>query len=94
MHSSPLPLIARLHRSHANLSHYINNGLTFSGQTLYMSVSILIIHSILTYYIFLKLTFTAHYGMSGLGLSALFHLFLHALVGEVTLLSLLTIVKA
>ena len=52
VHSSPLSLIARLHRSHANLSHYINNGWTFSGQTLYMSVSILITHSILTYYIF------------------------------------------
>ena len=32
-HSSPLSLAARLHRCHANHSHYINNGWAFSGQT-------------------------------------------------------------
>ena len=32
--SSPLSLAARLHRCHTNHSHYINNGWTFSGQTL------------------------------------------------------------
>ena len=31
--TSPLSLAARLHRCHANHSHYINNGWTFSGQT-------------------------------------------------------------
>ena len=35
VHSSPLPLAARLHQCHTNCSHYINNGWTFSGQTLY-----------------------------------------------------------
>ena len=33
VHSSPLPLTARLHQCHANCSHYINNGWTFPGQT-------------------------------------------------------------
>ena len=37
-HSSPLSLAARLHWCHANCSHYINNGWTFSGQTLYFYV--------------------------------------------------------
>ena len=32
VHSSPLSLAARIHRCHANHSHYINNGWTFSGQ--------------------------------------------------------------
>ena len=36
MHSSPLSLAARLHGCHANDSHYVNNGWTFSGQTLYI----------------------------------------------------------
>ena len=36
-HSSPQSLAARLHRSHANRSHYINNGWTFSIHTLYGS---------------------------------------------------------
>ena len=35
MHSSPLSLAARLHQCCANHSHYIDNGWTFSGQTLY-----------------------------------------------------------
>ena len=35
-HSSPLSLAARLHWCHANCSHYIKNGWTFPGQTLYM----------------------------------------------------------
>ena len=35
-HSSPLFLAARLHRCHANHSCYINNGWTFSRETLYM----------------------------------------------------------
>ena len=30
VHSSPLSSAARLHRCHANCSHYINNGWTFS----------------------------------------------------------------
>ena len=34
-HSSPLSLAARLRRCHANHSHYVNNGWTFSGQTFY-----------------------------------------------------------
>ena len=34
VHSSPLSLAARLHWCHANISHYINNGWTSSGQTL------------------------------------------------------------
>ena len=34
-HSSPLTLGARLHRCHVNHSRYINNGWTFSRQTLY-----------------------------------------------------------
>ena len=33
-HSSPLSLAARLPQCCANNSHYINNGWTFSGQTL------------------------------------------------------------
>ena len=33
-YSSPLSLVARLHQCHENHSHYINNGQTFSGQTL------------------------------------------------------------
>ena len=33
-HSSPLPLAARLHQCCINHSHYINNGWTFSGQTM------------------------------------------------------------
>ena len=36
VHSSPLSLAARLHWCHANHSHYINNGWTFSRQTSYM----------------------------------------------------------
>ena len=35
-HSSPLSLAARLHQCHANHSRYINNGCTFSAQTLYV----------------------------------------------------------
>ena len=35
VHSSLLSLAARLHRCHENHSHYINNSLTFSGQTSY-----------------------------------------------------------
>ena len=35
-HSSPLSLAARLHRCHANCSHYINNGWAFSAQTWYV----------------------------------------------------------
>ena len=35
-HSSPPSLIARLHRCHPNHFHYINNGWTFSRQTLYI----------------------------------------------------------
>ena len=34
--SSPLSLAARLHQCHANCSHYINNGWTFSRQTSYI----------------------------------------------------------
>ena len=37
VHSSPLSLAARLHRCGANHSHYINNGWTFSEQTIYMT---------------------------------------------------------
>ena len=37
-HSSPLSLAARLHRCCTNCSRYINNGWTFSGQTLYMRI--------------------------------------------------------
>ena len=37
-HSSPLSLAARLHRCRTNLSHYIDNGWTFSGQTWYTFV--------------------------------------------------------
>ena len=36
MHSSPLSLAARLRCCHTNHSYYINNGWTFSGQTLYI----------------------------------------------------------
>ena len=36
VHSSPLSLAARLHQCHANHSHYINNGWTFSKQMLYI----------------------------------------------------------
>ena len=36
VHSSPLSLAARLHWCRTNRFHYINNGWTFSGQTLYM----------------------------------------------------------
>ena len=36
VHSSPLSLAARLHQCHANHSRYINNGWTFSRQTLYL----------------------------------------------------------
>ena len=39
-HSSPLSLAARLHQCHANHSYYINNGWTFSRQTLCVCVSI------------------------------------------------------
>ena len=35
VHSSPLSLVARLHRCCTNHSCYINNGWTFSGQTSY-----------------------------------------------------------
>ena len=35
-HSSPLSFVTRLHQSHANCSHYINNGWTFSRQTSYI----------------------------------------------------------
>ena len=41
-HSSPLSLAARLHWCRANCSCYINNGWTFSGQTLYMYVCVCI----------------------------------------------------
>ena len=34
VHSSTFSLAARFHRCHANHSHYINNGWTFSEQTL------------------------------------------------------------
>ena len=34
VHSRPLSLAARLHQCHANCSCYIDNGWTFSGQTL------------------------------------------------------------
>ena len=34
-HSSPLALAARLHQCHADCSHCINNGCTFSRQTSY-----------------------------------------------------------
>ena len=37
VHSSPLSLAARLHRCGGNHSHYINNGWTFSEQTIYMT---------------------------------------------------------
>ena len=36
VHSSPLSLSARLHQCHTNCSHYINNGWSFSRQTLYI----------------------------------------------------------
>ena len=36
--TSPLSVAARLHRCHANRSHYINNGWTFSRQTLYVCI--------------------------------------------------------
>ena len=36
VHSSPLSLAARLHWCHTNYSCYVNNGWTFSGQTLYI----------------------------------------------------------
>ena len=51
--SSPLSLAARLHGCHINHSYFINNGWTFSGQTLYMSVSILIIIYIYKFYIYI-----------------------------------------
>ena len=35
VHSSLLPLAARLHQCHVNCSHYINNGWTISRQTSY-----------------------------------------------------------
>ena len=35
-YSSPLSLAVRLHQCHANHSRYINNALTFSGQTSYI----------------------------------------------------------
>ena len=35
-HHCSLPLAARLCQCHTNHSHYINNGLTFSGQTSYL----------------------------------------------------------
>ena len=38
-HSSPLSLASRLHQPHANHSHYINIGWTFSRQTSYMGTS-------------------------------------------------------
>ena len=38
-YSSPLSLAARWHQCHTNCSHYINNGWTFSRQTLYTSSS-------------------------------------------------------
>ena len=38
-HSSALFLAARLHQCHANHSHYINNGWTFSKQTLFFNLS-------------------------------------------------------
>ena len=37
-HSSPLSLVARLHGCCANCSHYINNGWTFSGQTIHIYI--------------------------------------------------------
>ena len=40
VHSHPLSLAARLHRCHANHSHYINNGRIFSGKTSYFSPSL------------------------------------------------------
>ena len=40
VHSTPLSLAARLHRCCTNHSHYINNGWTFSRQTLYVWYSI------------------------------------------------------
>ena len=43
-HSSPLSLAARLHQCHANHSHYINNGWTFSRQTLYVHTHALFLH--------------------------------------------------
>ena len=39
MHSSPLSLAAKLYGCHANHSHYVNNGWTFSGQTYSLHVS-------------------------------------------------------
>ena len=41
VHSSPLSLASRLHRCHTNHSHYINNGWTFSTQTLYLPPKLL-----------------------------------------------------
>ena len=45
-HSSPLSLAASLHECCANCSCYINNGWTFSGQTLYLD---LLTHRYLTW---------------------------------------------
>ena len=39
-HSSPLSLASKLHWCHTNCSHYIDNGWTFSGQTLYIKILI------------------------------------------------------
>ena len=41
-HSSSLSLAAKLNQCHTNHSHYINNGWTFSGQTIYI-ISILLV---------------------------------------------------
>ena len=38
MHSSPLSLATRLHQCHENRSLYVNNGWTFSKQTLYIII--------------------------------------------------------
>ena len=44
-HSSPLSSAARLHRCRANHPRYINNGWTFSGQTLYVYLYVCIMEA-------------------------------------------------
>ena len=40
-HSTPFSLAAKLHRYHANCSHYINNGWNFCRQTSYTFIQVM-----------------------------------------------------
>ena len=68
-HSSPLSLAVRLHQCHANLSLFINNGWTFSGQTSFIYIYVQYICAICLCVCILKLKADSNFHIEALRIS-------------------------